>query len=228
MKKFAVLIATSAVMAAQNVIAAPPLTAVLTHEIVEHGADGVTRSTRYQEQFIRNEDRVWIERVLPTKALKKTSSKKAQSDAEHDELNVHLAPRLIRAADQGAAQLTLVDEEKHETYTVGTEDYERVGFSGRWAAEQSLIDPTTLRQMHKLSRSAVPAGATWYEQENANEYTRILWSEQLQFPLAIETGVQSGRYSSRTLVQLSKAHNAPMPWRNLAEFRQRELSDLGD
>lgn len=222
------LIATSAVMAAQNVYAAPQLTAVLTHEIVEHGADGVTRSTRYQEQFIRNEDSVWIERVLPTKALQKTSSKKIQPDVKHDELNVHLAPRLIRAADQGAAQLTLVDEEKRETYTVGVEDYERVGFSGRWAAEQSLIDPSTLRHMRKLSRPAVAAGATWYEQETANEYTRILWNEQLQFPLAIETGVQSGRYSSRTTVQLNNAHSTPMPWRNLGEYRQRELSDLGD
>ena len=227
MKKIALIIAVSAILCAQQAEAAPALTAILTHDNVEHGADGITRSTHYQERFIRNENRVWIERVLPAPSTRSASSQKVHLHAAHDELNIQLAPRLIGVTDQGAAQLTLVDEEQHVIYAVGAEDYERTGFSGRWLAEQSLIDPASLRRMRKLSRPA-PAGATWYTQETPGEYTRILWNERLKFPLVIETGSHNGHISNRTSVKLSAVGNTPRPWRDLGEYRQRELSDLGD
>ena len=226
MNRITMLLATSALAAAQGVSAAPQLSAVLAHEIIEQGMDGVTHSTHYQERFTRSDDTVWIERVLPSWNSKGAHAKKTNLEQHHDELNVQVAPRLIRPAEGGAAKLSLIDDEHHALFSVGTEDYERVGFSGRWAAEQSLIDPAVLRHMRKSSRPSKIAGTCWYEQETANEYTRLLWNETLQFPLKIETGVRSGRYSSRTTVLLgSETHQ---PWKRVGSYTQRELSDLGD
>lgn len=194
---------------------APALAALLTHEHTEQGADGVTRISRYQERMVRSADAIWIERVLP-----------ASNDAGHasGSFNVLLAPRWIHAGADGTATLDLIDTAHDKIYSSAASDYERVGFSGRWAAQFSLIDPASLRGMQP---GAATNGARWYEQRTAQDYMRVLWNSPLMLPLAIETGTRNGRFLSRTSITL-----LPMPvtapWQQLRGYARAELGDLED
>jgi hypothetical protein len=228
MNKLAIFLASAATIAMQAAVAAPPLSAVLAHEVTEQSADGVTRVTRYQERFIREGDNVWIERLLPEWTRGEAYARKVQLDQDHNELDVHVAPRLVRPAANGGASLLLVDPKRRATFSAGPEDFEHLGFSGRWNAELSLIDPASLGQMKRSPRPAEISGAHWYEQETAADYTRILWSERLQFPLAIETGARDGRYTSRTSVRMASDKTPRRPWLQLRDYAAREMSDLGD
>ena len=228
MNKLCFSLAAAAMMAAQIAQAAPPLSVLLTHELTEQGGDGVTRTTRYQERFIRDGDNIWIERVLPAWTRGEAYARKVKLDQDHNELDVHVAPRLAHPTVNGGASLMLVDPNRRATFSAGPEDYEHLGFSGRWSAEASLIDPASLKHMKLSPRPAEIAGARWYEQETATDYTRILWSDALQFPLAIETGARDGRYASRTAVRIASDKQAQRPWLQLRGYAAREMSDLGD
>lgn len=221
MNALTLLFAAATLLVSQTLWAAPALSATLTHETTEQGADGVLRHTRFQERFIRQDSQVWVERVLP-----RWAPAAGQHPGEHHELDIHTAPRLVRAAADGAALLALVDREHRALYAVGTEEYDRTGFSGRWAAEQSLIDPQALTGMKPSARSSKIAGARWLEQIRGGEYTRLLWSDALQFPLVLETGAVNGRYRSITTATLTP--DSRQPWAEVRGYAQRELTDLGD
>ena len=223
-----VLMAGAALLTAQSLAAAPPVSAVLAHEITEQGTDGVTRTTRFQERFIREGEQLWIERVLPAWAQDEGTARKVRLEQDHNELDVHTAPRYVHATSAGGARLLLVDPKRRATFSAGPEDYAHLGFSGRWTAESHLIDPAALRTMKVSVRATQIAGARWFETKTVSDYTRILWSETLQFPLAIETGALDGRYQSRTTVRLDTGKNPRRPWTQVKDYAAREISDLGD
>ena len=223
-----VLMAGAALLTAQSLAAAPPVSAVLAHEITEQGSDGVTRTTRFQERFIREGDQLWIERVLPALTQGDGAARKVRFEQDHNELNVQTAPRYVHATKAGSASLLLVDPKRRATFSAGPEDYAHLGFSGRWTAESHLIDPAELRKMKVSMRATQVAGAHWFETKTESDYTCILWSETLQFPLAIETGALDGHYQSRTNVRLDTGKNPRRPWTQVQDYAAREISDLGD
>lgn len=227
MRKLPLFLAAIATLVSGLALAATPLAAVLTHDLTEHGADGVTHSTRYQERFVRDDAHVWVERVLPAWAQGVDALRKVRLEQDHNELDIHLAPRLIRPSAAGSASLLLVDPQRRATFSAGAEDYEHLGFSGRWDAEFSLIDPASLRRMKLSSRKSAVPGTRWYEQRSASDYTRVLWDEALQFPLVIETGANDGRYQRRTVAEVER-RQPPRPWNSVQGYAAREMSDLGD
>ena len=203
--------------------AAPDLVALLTHESVNHRNDGVTETFSYQERLTRIDDSVWLERVLPAAA--KTIAQPGTA-GDHGP-NLQILPRWIRRGADGAATLTLVDRSTRFTVPVKVIEYGRLGFSGNWPAESSLIDPASLKAMKLSARVADEAGARWYEASRKGRYSRVLWSDRLQFPLIIETGSEDGRNSSRTRVQLESLPTT-RPWSGLDGFIEHEIDDFGD
>ena len=219
------LLAAAALIAGAPAWAAQPLlSARLSHEIVEQGADGVTHVRRYEERLLRGADQLWVERVLPAWAEGQVHH---EDGFGHHDLDMHLAPRWITRGADGAAELALVDPEHRTFFRVDKPGFAQTGFSGRWVAEFSLIDPASLRGMQPVERKAA-RGVHWYERRDRNEYMRVLWNEALQLPLEIETGAIDGRYRSRTTVRIEAQAPARAPWEGLADYSAREISDLGD
>jgi hypothetical protein len=199
----------------------PPLAATLSHEIEEQGADGVLRISRYREHFFRNHDQVWIERELPGWAQVRAGESPAH------ELNIGSAAQWVRAGVNSSALLTLVDAAHSKLYSVAPPEFARAGFSGHWAAEASLIDPSTLHALAPLRQRSPVASARWYGRNTASDYEHILWDPQLQFPLVIETGRRDGRSRSETRVKLEPLPSR-WPWEKLEKYARHELSDLSD
>ncbi|GAC1632395.1 MAG: hypothetical protein NVS9B10_26860 [Nevskia sp.] len=199
------------------------LNALLTHESVNHRTDGVTETYRYQERLVRFDDAVWLERVLPP-----AGSTVAQPGTAGDHgPNLQILPRWIRRGPDGAASLTLVDRTARFTVPVKIIEYGRLGFSGDWAAESNLVAPASLKTMKLSARASDQAGARWYEASRKGRYSRVLWSDRLQFPLVIETGSEDGHSSSRTTVQV-EAVPKTRPWTGLEGFLEHEIDDFGD
>lgn len=210
--------------AAPVVAPAPDLQALLTHESINTRSDGVTETFRYQERLLRAGDTVWLERVLPPPLKDVTAQPGTAGD--HGP-NLQTLPRWIRHATNGSASLTLIERETKVRIPVKPLEFGRLGFSGNWAAESRLIDPATLKTMTRSPRAAPELEAQWYEATRKGRYSRILWSERLQFPLAIETGSENGRSTSRTTVAFETLPKS-MPWIGVEAFLEREIDDYGD
>lgn len=203
--------------------ASPDLHLLLTHDTVNQRLDGVTESFHYQERMTRIGDAVWLERVLPPGY----SPDRQPSTAGDHGPNLQILPRWIRKADDGNATLTLVNRADRYVVAVKPIEFGRLGFGGNWIAESNLIDPVTVNGMKPMARASSEAGARWYEATHKGRYSRVLWSEKLQFPLAIETGSENGRSTSRTVAQLKELPKA-MPWAGLEGYAEREIDDFGD
>lgn len=218
-KPFVFIIATVLASTAQ---AAPEINALLTHESINHRADGVTETYVYQERLVRADDNVWLERVLPPQNLPTQPG----TAGDHGP-NLQTLPRWMRKANAGSATLTLVDRATRIVVAVKPPEFGRLGYSDNWLAESSLIDPAGLKTMQLSARVSTQVSTHWYEPTRTGRYSRILWSDALQFPLAIETGSEDGRVSSRTTVALSDAPKT-RPWSGLEGYAAHEVDDFGD
>jgi len=202
---------------------APEIQALLTHETINQRSDGVTETFRYQERLTRIDDNVWLERVLP--ATRKVVAQPGTA-GDHGP-NLQLLPRWMRRSPDGMAMLTLVDREDRFRIAVKTIEYGRLGYSGNWATESSLIDPATIRNMKPSVRASTDSNSRWYEAARKGRYSRVLWNDLLQFPLVIETGSDDGRNCSRTTVQF-EALPKTRPWTGLDSWLEHEIDDFGD
>lgn len=203
--------------------ARPDLEVLLTHDTVNQRLDGVTESFHYQERMTRVGDAVWLERVLP---LGYSPDRQPSTAGDHGP-NLQILPRWIRKADGDSATLSLVNRADRYTVAVKPIEFGRLGFGGNWIAESNLIDPVTVNGMKPMARKSSVAGARWFEAAHKGRYSRVLWSEKLQFPLAIETGTDNGRSTSRTVAELKELPKT-LPWAGLDGFAEREIDDFGD
>lgn len=219
------LLLTLALLAASRLAqaAAPDLQALLTHETRRLRSDGVTEVFRYQERLYRHGDTVWLERVLPRGDA---AANEPATAGEHGP-NLQILPRWISRNPDGSAALALVSKTERYVVRVKAIEFGRLGFSGSWAMESSLIDPASLQALPASGRRAAQPGARWHKGTSRGRYSHILWSERLQFPLAIETGSVDGRSTSRTSVAIESLAK-PLPWTGLEGYVEHEIDDFGD
>ena len=217
------LLATTLAALSPAWAASPDLHILLTHDTVNQRLDGVTESFHYQERMTRVGDAVWLERVLPPGY----SPDRQPSTAGDHGPNLQILPRWIRKAEDGAATLTLVNRADRYVVAVKPIEFGRLGFGGNWIAESNLIDPMTINGMKPMTRASSEPGARWFEAVYKGRYSRVLWSEKLQFPLAIETGTENGRSTSRTAAQIKELPKV-LPWTDLNAYAEREIDDFGD
>lgn len=205
-----------------NAIAAP-LTAVMTYESSVLTTEGVKKNSWFQEQFIRDTNVIWTQRLIPAQAPK--HQEQGHEEHEHN-LNFATAGKwLVRDKDnQITFKFVRTDEKK--IIAPRLTEYGPLGFDGQWETAYYLINRATLKTMTKLNRQA-PAGAIWYEKRNASEFARILWDEKNQLPLSIENGTLDGNQLDKislTIVPTPKQ----LPWVQLSGFDTIAYEDLLD
>ncbi|MDW5417946.1 hypothetical protein R6242_15370 [Iodobacter sp. CM08] len=209
---------------------APDMAALVTYETRVVTAEGVTKSTQFQETWLRTANRVWSERLVPKNAQAEANkgmqpSAKGHEGHNHD-MNFALAAKSIERTANGEVKLNLVRMKMQQIIAMGTTDFREIGFDGSWDNAVYMIDRQQLKQMKKRSTPA-PAGEVWLENRKNGMYTMVLWSEKLQLPKVIETGHENGGSWSRVTIE-AKPMPKEMPWISTAGFRQRDYMDLLD
>jgi hypothetical protein len=210
----------------------PAVTALLTTEVTEIDAEGVTRTSRFQERFLRDDGHVWIERVYPAGIV----AKKAED--EHG-VNLRIAARSYEHVAAGGAgvagdvKVALVSVQDETIVDLAVSELAGLGLSPRWSVASELVDLTHLVP----ATDAAPAGSTWYTRAPgaaaakaaAKDYFRVLWSAKLHLPLVVESGTTDGRVKTRITVEPSLLPpGTPRPWTRVSRFGHRDLSDLED
>jgi hypothetical protein len=183
-------------------------------------ADGVVRDARWQEKLVRcsgrDGDEAWRERVLPEKRVKTSHA--------HDE---HDHPDLALVAKHYVKKkVELVDRERKLIIDVDAPEFGSIGFDGDFDAAARLVSANVRKQMHPLDRKA-PEGAIWLERRTGARFQRVLWSSDLDLPLAVEAGDDEGTQLQKLTVNVASAPEIP-PWEAVASYPHKEWADLGD
>jgi len=225
MKKYFIL--AIALFAASHTHAAP-LSAVMTFESMTITADGVKKQTYFQEKFIRDTNTIWSERIIPKTAAHQEHEDHAHHATDGHEHNLNFATAgkwLVRDANN---QITFrfVRAEDKKIIEPRVTEYGTLGFDGVWETAYYLINRSTLQKMTPLKKSA-PTGAIWYEQKNTQQVTRILWDENKEIPLVIESGRLDGSSSNKISLTITPTPKN-LPWNTLGSFQTIAYEDLLD
>ncbi|AJX33754.1 hypothetical protein [Burkholderia oklahomensis] len=236
--------------------AAPDLDAVLLHESTSVSADGVTRTVVYRERMVRRDGHVWIERVLPAGAkLAEANDAHAHGDHAHDDARAQAPRGGVRPAaattgahaghkhfnfdaaarhvtnDGGKVRIEYVDAAQRAVVAVPPAEYETTGFDGSWDNAYYITPPSQLKRLAAKSKPGPTPGTRWYEQAvgapRAQGVNRILWSDTLQAPLAVEYRSADG-HAARKLTLTPAPSAKALPWQQLQSYARKEYADYLD
>ncbi len=206
--------------------AAPPLDLRIQYYSKAITPEGVTREVRYEETMLRRPGHVWVTRVLPPQ-----SQAAAQSTDHEHSVHKHFNPVLLPRHVQLSGDKTLleyVDAKNKEVIAVPQGEYGNVDFDGSWANAYYLFDPKLVQAMPLSQRPTTVPGARWRELVRNGSFRRVLWDEQRQIPLVIESGDQAATVFHRVEVQAQANLTAGLPWLQLKGYSQREYGDFLD
>lgn len=196
----------------------------ISHEIHTLGPDGVARTARFEERYLRRTDTVWIARILPRGAH---DNKEHQSGGhDHKHMDLAASARWFQRAPGKALEVRLIDEHERAVIGLPPTEYGMIGFDGRWESVWNLLDPARLKSFKASSESA-PAGARWYAGKDGNNRIRVLWDEGKQYPRRIESTSLNGLNRSLTIATTGAAPHVA-PWETLAAYQHKDYSDLLD
>jgi len=203
--------------------AAPDLDLAITYYSKTVTPDGVTRESRYQETMLRRTGHVWNARVLPARAAQHEHGHEGghRHGLDHGAMSRHVSYA------NGAPRLQLVDAGQRAVIAIPATEFNNVDFDGSWERAFYLLEPRLLKTMTVTNRASPAAGARWREREEHGVYQRVLWDEQRQIPLAMESGDRAGTFYRRVDV-IARAGVAAAPWNNLQGYAQREYADFLD
>ncbi|WP_229633742.1 hypothetical protein [Duganella qianjiadongensis] len=208
-------------------VAAPPLDLTIQYYSKAVTAEGVTREVRYQETMLRRPGHVWVARVLPPQAAAAAAHAGEHERSVHKHFNPAQLPRHVQLAGD-KPRLEYVDMAHKEVIAVPPGEYGNVDFDGSWPNAYYLFDPKLVMAMPLSSRASTVAGARWREQVRNGSFRRVLWDEQRQIPLVIESGDQAATIFNRIEVQPQASVTATLPWQKLQGYAQREYGDFLD
>jgi hypothetical protein len=213
---FALLTALAVSAAAQD------LDLVIQHRLQTAGSDGMTVTTEYAERFVRRDDQVWLERVLPVAT---ELPREVRADARRH-FNLAAATRWIVRSGDAVPRLMLVDTDEKIVIDVDRSDYGNLGFEGSWETAYFLLDPGMLSRMNRRGPKGAD-GAQWFEIERAGSTIRLLWDETLKYPREIESISADG--TSRKAFKATPVPPAPArPWEAVRQFTRMGYNDLLD
>lgn len=207
-------------------VSTPDVAALVTYETRIVTQEGVSKSTQFQETWLRTRQRVWSERVLPKNAAPEASKAPQGHEGHSHNMNFALAAKSIQLDAKGELKFELVRSKLQQIVEMSKSDYREVGFDGSWESTAYMLDRKQLKNMKKRSTPA-PAGEVWLESRKGGMYTMVLWSEKLQLPKIIETGNENGGSWSRVTVE-PQAMPKEMPWLKSAGFSRKDYIDLLD
>ena len=197
--------------------------------------EGVTRESRYAEKMLRRPGHVWVERVLapstdPHAGHKHGDNTKVALKAtqhEHKHFNPVLIPRHV-VLEKNTVRVEYIDAHDKIVVSIPKAEYENVNFDGSWENSFYLLDPKLVAAMPLSKQASNAPGARWREVEKNGVFQRILWDEQKQIPLVIESGDRANTFYRRVDVKLQPTVSKAQPWANVQNYAQREYSDYLD
>jgi len=205
---------------------APPLDLRIQYYSKAITPEGVTREVRYEETMLRRPGHVWVARVVPPQAA--AAGQASDHDhSVHKHFNPVLLPRHVQLAGD-KTQLEYVDAKNKEVIAVPQGEYGNVDFDGSWSNAYYLFDPKLVQAMPLSQRPSTVPGARWREQVRNGSFRRVLWDEQRQIPLVIESGDQAATIFHRVEVQAQANVSSTLPWQQLKGYSQREYGDFLD
>jgi hypothetical protein len=198
--------------------------------------EGVNREATYNESMLRRAGHVWVARVVPsnvahqhtdTAPANSSKAQKNENSAVHKHFNPVLIPRHI-SLDKGKANIEFIDTIEKLQVSIPVTEFNNVNFDGSWENSFYLLDPKILKTMPLSKQVSTVANAKWFEQEKNGIYQKVLWDEQKQIPLIVESGDRAGTFYRRVEVRLSPNLQKSLPWQNLKGYTRKEYADFLD
>ena len=203
--------------------------------------EGVLRESRYEEKMLRRPSHVWVARVLPKTAMAdhddhepqaqrgadKAIKKAALASEEHKHFNHVVVPHHV-TLENNKVRIEFIDAVEKQVVTIPPAEFENVNFDGSWVNAFYLLDPEQLKALPLSTKLSTVAGARWREREKNGVYQRVLWDEQKQIPLVVETGDKAGSFYRRIDIKPLAGLSKDLPWLNVKGFAQKEYSDFLD
>ncbi|PJG59552.1 hypothetical protein [Aeromonas cavernicola] len=189
------------------------------------GSDGVVKQQEWREKWLRVGAQVWSQRLIPI-VLARAYHAAHDAKPGHKHFTHQMAARWVTHSEAGEVQLRYADQWHRQLVEVPAEEYGQVAFTPDWQRIRYLINPALLQQMTPLDEAA-PAGARWYQQQAGKQRTRVLWSDQWQIPLVVESASLDGYRSYRMTVTL-QAQPSELPWLQLTDYQTLDLRDFFD
>jgi hypothetical protein len=183
-------------------------------------AEGVTREARYEEKMLRRAGHVWTARVLLAHAG-------AHGAGAHKHFNHVVLPRHV-VLENNQPRVEFIDVHAREIVAIPRAEYENVSFDGSWDHAYYLLDSKRVQAMPLSSRTSAVAGARWREREEQGLFERVLWDDQRQIPLVIETGDRAATFLNRMEITIQPGLTRDLPWQKLKGYAQKEYSDFLD
>lgn len=229
----AALLAASLVTHAQAAPAAPDLDLRITYYSRVLTPEGVTRESRYDEKMLRRPGHVWVERVLaPATDAHAGHDHDAKAPAvrkvahEHKHFNPVLIPRHVML-EKDSVRVEYIDAHDKVVVAIPKAEFENVNFDGSWENSYYLLDPKQVAAMPLSKQASKVPGARWREVQKNGNFQRVLWDDQKQIPLMIESGDLANTFYRRVDVKLEPLSRA-LPWNKVQGYAQREYSDYLD
>ncbi|MBI3285701.1 MAG: hypothetical protein HYZ65_12755 [Burkholderiales bacterium] len=221
MKFISVLIAACALLGtAQAAVNAPDLDLHIRYYSKLLTPEGVTREARYEETMLRRPGHVWVARVLPRQA-------QGEAEAVHKQFNHVVLPRHVLLENK-QLRVEYVDAHGKEIVAIPPSEYENVNFDGSWENAYYLLDPKLVQALPLSAQASSVAGARWRERVRKGVFQRVLWDEQKQLALIIESGDQAATFYRRVEVKPQASLTRELPWQKLQAYAHKEYADFLD
>lgn len=225
----ATVVAVLAWCAVANAAPVPDLDAHIFYDTRIAGSDGVTKTSHFEERFLRRAGHVWAERVFPDGIPLKDPHAAVNALGQHEDFDATSASRHITLGPKGELQLDCVTPQRSMVVRIPPSNFNLVGFADTWESSRALIEPAGLKTMKKTGRASPVAGGEWYEQTQGERFVRVLWSPRQQIALRIESGTRNGREWRSTRVQIEPpTPPAKLPWIGLDQLPERDYEDFSD
>lgn len=231
----ALFLAATGLLCAAAQAAAPDLDLRIQYYSRVLTPEGVTREARYEEQMLRRPGHVWVERVLPGSAAAQPEAAAASKQEvafkpprhEHKEFNPALIARHV-VLEKNQLRLEYIDAHEQERIAIPATEYENVHFDGSWENSFYLLSPALVNAMPLSKQVSGVAGARWREVEKNGIYQRVLWDEQRQIALTIESGDKANTFYRRVDVKPQARLSGDLPWSRTAGYGLKEYADFLD
>lgn len=198
--------------------AAPLLSATITRETQTIGNDGVTRTSVFQERMYRNNQNIWIERVLPKQHTHKPH------EHGHKHLDLAEAAQHYFINNKKQPELKLILTEDKTVVHLQDADIEMLGLSSCWKCVYSLIDPNTLKNMTVIKKDS---STTWYESKNKRNKMTIEWDNRNNIAKKVDIRSLDGKRYDTLKANIQQV-NIVEPWKNYSKFKNKDYADFGD
>lgn len=202
--------------------------------------EGVMREARYEEKMLRRPGHVWVMRVLPKNVDEQHDDESHASHqpgkknvalqvnaVEHKHFNHVVTPRHV-VLENNKLRVEYIDAHGKNLIAIPPSEYDNVNFDGSWENTFYLLDPKLVNAMPVSKRTSAVAGAKWHEREKNGVFQRVLWDEQKQIPLTIESGDKAATFYRRVDVKLQASASRALPWTSLKGYAQKEYADFLD